>query len=234
VRPIDLGESFRFFSMPSHKFITREIIDAYDLGIGDETFLVGRLITHAGGQRNTPIVRFGNVSLMADPSEPVKCEGYEQEGFLVECRSLSGFSGSPVFISTNRNYHGEGAARVVKHRQAEMNYEEPPEIPGQMHPQIKVVNMSGTFGPWLLGIDWGHIPLWKKVCQVGDQGTVDTETETHLRMEAATGIACVLPAWHILRTINSEELIKERKESEQRLKKQSITFLPPLTLPANT
>jgi len=76
--------------------------------------------------------------------------------------------------------------------------------------------MSGTFGPWLLGIDWGHIPMWKKPCEVMADGKIDRNNETNLRVEIATGIACVLHAWHILKTITSKDLVKERQKSEQR------------------
>jgi hypothetical protein len=86
VRPLQLGETFRWWSVGTDMFITPEAIDAYRIGYGDEAFLVGRLVTHDGRQRNAPAVRFGYVSLMADPSEPIKTKGREQEGFLVDCR----------------------------------------------------------------------------------------------------------------------------------------------------
>jgi hypothetical protein len=78
-------------------FLTEEIIKTFDLGPGDETFMIGRFIGHEGKQRNTPTVRFGNISMM--PIEPMRRpNGKEQKAFLVECRSIPGFSGSPVFI----------------------------------------------------------------------------------------------------------------------------------------
>lgn len=214
VAPIDIGEDFQWWSVGTETFINQELIDVYRIGIGDEAFLVGRLVTHDGRQKNRPVVRFGNISLMADPTEKIQCEGYEQEGFLVECRSLSGFSGSPVFVTTTQAYMGEAANIVTQQRQKEMGYE-PKEETGGL--KVKAVTFQGTFGPWLLGIDWGHIPLWRDVYEK------DKETKTEYQVEANTGIACVLPAWHVLDLLNTEGLVKERKREDAGLSKRLST-----------
>lgn len=73
-------------------------IDGWELLPGDEVFLFGRFVTYDGQQRNKPVVRFGNISMMPDVDTPVRFNQHEQVGFLVECRSLSGFSGSPAFV----------------------------------------------------------------------------------------------------------------------------------------
>jgi len=72
--------------------------DQIVLGYGDDIFMVGRFITFDGKQRNTPVVRFGQISML--PAEPVEVDGgrAQEEVFLVECRSIGGLSGSPVFV----------------------------------------------------------------------------------------------------------------------------------------
>jgi hypothetical protein len=77
---------------------SRELLNENNIGPGDETFFVGRFVTHEGRQRNLPTVRFGNIAMM--PWEPIRNprRGINQESFLVEARSLSGYSGSPVFV----------------------------------------------------------------------------------------------------------------------------------------
>jgi hypothetical protein len=50
---------------------------------------------HEGRQKNSPTARFGNIAQM--PNEPVIIKRFEQECFLVEARSIGGYSGSPVF-----------------------------------------------------------------------------------------------------------------------------------------
>jgi hypothetical protein len=139
VFPVDVGPSFKWWSVGVDEFIDQETIAACRIGWGDDVFLVGRLITHDGKQKNAPVVRFGNVSLMADPTEPITCHGKTQEGFLVECRSLSGFSGSPVFITTTRTYSGEDAQSVVSAQQKRAGYK--PE-PGSA--TFRVSSTSGT------------------------------------------------------------------------------------------
>jgi hypothetical protein len=123
VSPIRITYDYIF----PYNFLTEEILKEFDIGPGDETFLVGRFVGHDGKQRNTPAVRFGNISMM--PTEPIHSDDdSEQRAFLVECRSISGFSGSPVFVWI------------------------PPNTPrpphGHSYPTIK--------GPWLLGVDCGH------------------------------------------------------------------------------
>ena len=197
--PIEtLDAKFRWFSIPVNEFISRETIEDYRIGPGDETFLIGRLITREGRQRNMPVVRFGNISMMADPSEPVRRDdGGDQESFLVECRSLSGFSGSPVFVTTTQAY---GPGHLPKEYQ-------PGPRPATVGVRTAHLGVFGTHGPWLLGIDWGHIRLWKSVYKADHETTADG-----LRVEANTGIACVVPAWQILETLNQQELVERRKE----------------------
>jgi Trypsin-like peptidase domain len=90
-------ECLKVAPIPLHFFITHEIVDKQDVGIGDDTFMIGRFISHEGKQQNMPAIRFGNIAMM--PKERIGLEtGISQEGFLVESRSLPGYSGSPVFL----------------------------------------------------------------------------------------------------------------------------------------
>jgi hypothetical protein len=107
---------------------TRERLDELNVGVGDEIIMVGRFIAHDGRVRNAPLARFGNIAMM--PGELVtdaRC--FKVEAFLIEMRSLSGFSGSPVFV-----YLGPGTYRGD----------------GRMIPFY-----SETIG--LIGIDTGHM-----------------------------------------------------------------------------
>jgi hypothetical protein len=109
------------------QFMSRDILAAEEIGPGDDVVVVGRLVTHEGRQRNTPVARFGHIAMM--PYETIRTRrGHDQESFLVESRSISGFSGSPVFIIRN---------------------------PGSWRPGTNV--LSDRYVWWLLGIDWGHL-----------------------------------------------------------------------------
>jgi hypothetical protein len=82
--------------------------------VGDEVFALGLSTVHYGADRNEPTVRVGNLALV--PQEPVvvgpDSKGWpdRQRLYLAELRSITGLSGSPVFIQTR---DGAGAFRVV-------------------------------------------------------------------------------------------------------------------------
>lgn len=84
--------------IPDDWFITPEINYEYDIGPGDEVFMVGRFINHQGLLSNLPALRFGSISLMPEPIKHPNYPGFEQESFAVEMRSRTGFSGSPVTV----------------------------------------------------------------------------------------------------------------------------------------
>jgi hypothetical protein len=108
-------------------FLTREVMADKGIGVGDEVFLVGRFINHDGGQENSPTARFGNIAQL--PGNPLHGEsGAAQESYLIECRSIGGFSGSPVFVQIQ---------------------------PFTWRPDIETIAQS-FFGPFLLGVDWCH------------------------------------------------------------------------------
>jgi hypothetical protein len=213
VLPLEVDSSFHWWAIGTHQFLTKKIIDLYRLGWGDETFLVGRLITQDGHQKNAPVLRFGNISLIADAEQPIGCDGgRNQEGFLVECRSLSGFSGSPVFAMTTQTYERDHALKIIEF------LKEQRIPPGSTYIGRTAIQGQGVFflnaGPWLLGIDWGHVPLWKTVYE---RTANRTNQPTNYRTELNTGIACVLPAWRIMDVLNREELVKQREKEDEKL-----------------
>ena len=82
------GGALDYLLISTEKFIPREIIDDYGICPGDEAFIVGRLITPWGQQRNKPAVRFGNISMMAYPDELARGWG--------ECRARSLLCRMPI------------------------------------------------------------------------------------------------------------------------------------------
>lgn len=126
---ISLSRIHKFVHIPENQFLTKEIMEKHFIGPGDGVFMVGRFITVEGQQKNTPSARFGNVSMV--PAEkiphPENLSGY-QESFAVEMRSISGYSGSPVFF-----YNDTLVGR-------------PSQLP------------LGPKPLWLIGIEWGRIP----------------------------------------------------------------------------
>src|ERR1700674_3272212 len=52
-----------------NEFLTVDAIKTYDVGPGDEVFMIGRFVKHDGKLTNTPSARFGNLSMMVDQIE---------------------------------------------------------------------------------------------------------------------------------------------------------------------
>lgn len=135
VCPIDFDTAFRLnlyaprAILDKFWFVDAQDIAEWNVGPGDDVFFVGRFAIHEGVLQNTPTARFGNIAMM--PIEPIlnPFTGIRQESFLVEARSLSGYSGSPVFI-----YIGPGSFRG---------------------PGLPIDAVTTTFA--LIGVDWGHL-----------------------------------------------------------------------------
>lgn len=102
--PHDLATDVLEFTTISMDFLfTAEEAQKLNIGPGDDVVYVGRFVGHAGKFENMPSVRFGNISMSPNEREPVEYDTDDgkkrtQVGFLVEARSRSGYSGSPVFF----------------------------------------------------------------------------------------------------------------------------------------
>jgi hypothetical protein len=176
-------DTYRFKAIGTEMFLTRALMRAHDIGPGDEAYMVGRFVSHEGRQRNTPLARFGNISMM--PWEPIPHErGILQESILVEMRSLSGFSGSPVFV------------------------EMPP-----MSPRPGGIVLGHGRGPWLLGVDWAHIAAYEKVKKKIEEGGREklVDAPERLVVKGNSGQMAVVPAWRLQELLDQEELVVRRQ-----------------------
>lgn len=80
-------------------FATKDVISDKEIGPGDDVFMIGLFANYDGGERNKPCARFGNISMLAQDDALVPQEnGPAQPRHLVDMRSRTGFSGSPVYV----------------------------------------------------------------------------------------------------------------------------------------
>lgn len=183
------------FTWTVHLYSSIEVVS-----VGDECLMVGRYVNHDDKQFDQPVVRFGNLAMLP---EPVWQEGLGryQSSFLVDMRSMAGYSGSPVFVS-----FGGGLDRI---------HEPEPGKPVNIDTPIKT-----SLGPTrLLGINWGHLPAPVRV-PVKIDGQSDTEeVEVVGRAILPTGVAAVVPAWAIYHLLNGGELQRLREASERELQR---------------
>jgi hypothetical protein len=179
---------------------------------GDEVFMVGRFISHEGKQQNAPAVRFGNISMMA--GQPMKSKFKdEQQTFLVEHRSLPGYSGSPVFVFLDPSQPRPPMWMVALNRAGKINIE--------------------TTGPWLLGIDWVHIHNYEPVLTERDEKAL---AEPRRWVKAHTGMAGVIPAWRLHDVLTSPEMQMARNKQDERItqEKKNISYLSYDSAPEET
>jgi hypothetical protein len=83
--------------IPEGMFATNQRIADFQIGLGDELFIIGLFTRFFGRTKLTPIVRTGNIAMM--PEDKVAVENFgDMEAYLAEGRSIGGLSGSPAFV----------------------------------------------------------------------------------------------------------------------------------------
>jgi hypothetical protein len=92
-----IAAAVAFKAWPIEMSADEEFIQREGVGLGDEVLMVGLFVNHAGNRKNVPIVRQGLIAAM--PEEPIYTENFGPiDAYLIEVRSIGGFSGSPVFL----------------------------------------------------------------------------------------------------------------------------------------
>lgn len=177
--------------VPDSFFLTPDLIERLKIGPGEEVFMVGRFINHEGRQCNTPSLRFGNIAMM--PGEPVKrADGSLQESFIVDVRSVPGYSGSPAFVFIRPD---DMRTRHIQHD-------------------------GTTFRrlTWFLGVDWGHMPIWRDLVYKADKTTLHPDG---LGINSNSGMAGIIPAWKLHNLLHESELMNKRKEQDEKLEEEA-------------
>ncbi len=179
------------FFLMEDMFLNKKRQKDFDIGVGDDIFIVGRFQAADGKEQNTPTLRFGNISRM--PVEPVIFKsGLKLEAYLVECHSISAFSGCPVFV------------RIM------------PYVP---RPDSEVLTtLSATL---LLGIGVGHLRLPEVVKRKNDERD-KWEEDPKLKVLANSAMMGVIPAWKLEELLYMDELKKQREEQDKKSKKEDL------------
>jgi hypothetical protein len=162
--------------------LTQEKAVALKVGPGDEVYMVGRLLAHAGRVTNNPVARFGNVSLMPNVKELVRDgRGKDVEAYLIEMRSHAGFSGSPVFLLIPQ---------------------------GTFRGEIGDTSLEDQYTRFrLLGIDTGHKLDHLDVLSRTSSGW---EKRPDLDVEHFTDVAVVAPIWKVVNLLERGDFATER------------------------
>ena len=183
--------SFQTF-MPRFHFIDKTRLVNFEIGVGDDCYMIGRFVNQEGFQKNLPTARFGAIAQM--PGEPIWTKWVtHDEAYLVEVRSIAGFSGSPVVV----------------------------RVPSQRARGVplgkRVVDDPANDWHMLLGIDCGHSnDNAESLYETGSE-----EPVKGYEIEYNTGLAIVIPAWKLQELIDCDEAEKMREEESQEYKQRA-------------
>jgi hypothetical protein len=199
--PIELDETrYLYKCVPNSMCLSKSIVDIFNIGPGDDAYSVGRFINHEGKQKNLPTTRFGCIAQM--PWEKInqlrKNEpAFDQESFLLEMRSIGGYSGAPIYM------------------------EFPTWAPTRPGQKVSMPpDRSISHGPWLLGINWGYLvgePL--AVYRRGDKPS-DPDEDTRYYAASNSGLMAAVPAWKLTEFLNDPRVARLR-EAAINMKKKS-------------
>lgn len=185
-------------------FITPEVVKEFQIGTGEDIFMSGLFASHHGGNRNVPVIRFGNIAMMASEAAPVELEtGGELPCYLVDTRSRSGFSGSPVF-----------AFRLLGSDLTHLPYGFAKDAPGAG----LIIGDEREYFWGLLGIHcgqyWDRVQVrtkrpWGRAESAGKNIQEGDELLIH------SGMTIVIPAWRISQLLDQGDFEMKRKQREK-------------------
>jgi Trypsin len=174
---------------PRSVTLTPELVTELQVGIGDEIAIIGLFRSHHGKEQNIPIARMGHIACMRH--EPVfTAYGGYIDAYLIEARSISGLSGSPVFFINEM--------RVIKSGPEKVTYSLAPDKPYYL----------------LMSLVHGHFDIRN----LNEDTVVEDEREATRGIN--TGIGVVIPVDKVVETIRGHpDLIQRRKEAVEAAKK---------------
>lgn len=167
--------------------VDEKFLKEYSVGPGDDIFMVGRFRVHAGRKRNLPVVRFGNIAAMNDEPLYNKFLKLTQESYLVEMRSIAGFSGSPVLIYINPF--------------ASPRFDNLP-IPVLENSNQMIVDIQYK----LLGIQWG---------QISYKVRANDENDNEYKMEIDSAMEGVVPIQKLVDFLYDSKMEEKRRKFDE-------------------
>ena len=163
----------------------------WPFGPGEEVVMLGRFLGYDGTEENKPAARFGHLAMA--PTVPIKHPwGFTQRSFLIECQSVSGYSGSPIFIYRVQLTVSAGLVAIGADRGKESL-------------------------PRFLGIDWGNLDRVGH----NDYAIDWAASEADVSFPRRSGMMVAVPAWRLADLLDSEDVQNVRRKQEAEAKKAS-------------
>jgi hypothetical protein len=197
---VGLRDEYKYCSVAEGKVIHEGFLltDPPAIGPGEDVMVIGRFINHEGKDQNFPTARFGAIAMM--PSEPIYNRQFDnsKKAFLIEMRSMGGYSGAPVFVLHRDSKKIDAIGSWV-------DVDEPE--------------------PFLLGVLVAHSITYTPVMREIASGELE---KTDLWVESNTGLAIVCPAWHIYEILELDrfKMAREKNEEEIRKRQRNSSAMP--------
>ena len=188
-----------------------------NLSVGEDVFMLGLFVDHAGKTTNNPQARFGNISMLASDSSKIQQKtGYEGQSYIVDTHSRPGFSGSPVFVyrtplndfGSDQELKGEAKSQSLGYQLSRRG-----DRSGREGSSFDVsIKVSNTLFA-LLGIHWGQFAeRW----EIYDDPSSNTKDENNSLVknggyvEGVSGMTLVIPAHEIMKLLKLQKFAELR------------------------
>lgn len=210
VVPLTLDEAKHDASYVSTNLFAPMVQGHYgrEISIGEDAFMMGLFVDHDGVTTNVPGARFGNISMLPNPSAPIlQPTGFRGEAYVIDMHSRGGFSGSPVFVY--RTFGSDLTDRGVEFDNLVItNLDQVLRAQGRASMRGRLESNT-LFN--LLGIHWGQFPEEWEITE----GAKSEEARHKLKVDGAyvqglSGMTLVVPAWHIREVLDMPKLAEAR------------------------
>lgn len=173
-----------------------------DIGVGDDSFMMGLFADHRGRKGDTPLARFGNVSMLASKDALVSYETDRRlyERHIVDMHSRDGYCGSPVFVYRTFGADLTTGSEMVKIDAGPILEAADPER-GNRSQGVVLTRVSPRTMFRFFGVHCGQFAeTWRK----SDGETID----------GVSGLTTVVPAHKLTDLLFSEKLIQGRSDRD--------------------
>jgi hypothetical protein len=184
--------------------------------VGEDTFMIGMFFDHQARTKNLVSVRFGNISMLPDVNALVKQPtDHMGQCFVVDMHSRTGFSGSPVFAF--RTFGSDLGSHVVNFSEYDLQINfDPRESKLRDYAVIKGGSLRIKNSLKLIGIQCSQFPEnWphkKAESAMPKAENFVFEPPKTDYVVGFSGMSVVVPAWEILKTLNSPAFRERRAQ----------------------
>jgi len=215
VIPLELDHRIHRCSSVSTRLFAADY-DLKSMSVGEDVFMIGLFVDHAGVTTNSPKARFGNISMLASEDSKIKQPTlYEGRTHIIDAHSRSGFSGSPVFVYRTP-LSDFGSFQHLRGTVDATSIARQLNSPAARTREIDVaLRLPNTLFA-LLGIHWGQFP---EEWQIRNPDKISESDRRSLinnggYISGVSGMTCVIPSSEILDVLELPKLVELRKQKE--------------------